>query len=373
MSAKVTQEEFIAKAGLLTNPMYTFENAIYVTSKTKVEVTCAKHGPFYISPNNLYKGKGCRKCMGDRISKRLLSTTDEFVEKAKKVHGDKYGYFTSNYVTAKTNVEILCNTCGHVFSQTPDNHLHGKGCPACKRVAIGLAKALPEEEFLRRLKEVHGDLYDHSQVKYTGSDNKILIVCKKHGGFYQKASNHLRGDGCTKCFNERASILYSLGLEEFLLRAEGVHGGRYDYSKVKYVNGRKNVIIGCSEHEDFHQTPESHLRGSGCPACGITGFATNKPGKLYLLQSDDWIKVGITNKEVADRLLQVNRASPQKFKAVTEYNLGGQECSDIETRILRILRTIAKPVIQKFHGSSECFYGISAIEVIKLMEEATNG
>ena len=55
---------------------------------------------------------------------------------------------------------------------------------------------------------------------------------------------------------------------QFLKDAVGVHGAKYDYSLVKYVNSSTKLIIKCSEHGEFQQSPNAHLRGSGCRKCG---------------------------------------------------------------------------------------------------------
>lgn len=47
-----------------------------------------------------------------------------------------------------------------------------------------------------------------------------------------------------------------------------VHGDKYDYSMVKYVNTRTKVDIYCPKHGMFSQTPNSHRNGSGCKSCG---------------------------------------------------------------------------------------------------------
>ena len=55
--------------------------------------------------------------------------------------------------------------------------------------------------------------------------------------------------------------------EEFIKKAKKVHGNKYDYSKVNYINNHTNVTIICPEHGEFEQTPKGHLRGQGCPKC----------------------------------------------------------------------------------------------------------
>ena len=55
--------------------------------------------------------------------------------------------------------------------------------------------------------------------------------------------------------------------EEFIRRANEIHKGRYDYSKVEYVNSYTKVCIICPEHGAFMQTPTIHLGGHGCRKC----------------------------------------------------------------------------------------------------------
>lgn len=57
--------------------------------------------------------------------------------------------------------------------------------------------------------------------------------------------------------------------ESFIARANAVHKNKYDYSKVEYKNVRTKVIIACPTHGDFEQNVRHHLRGCGCPKCGI--------------------------------------------------------------------------------------------------------
>ena len=60
-------------------------------------------------------------------------TTQEFIKQAIEVHGDKFDYSPTNYVNAKTNVDIICKHHG-IFSVLPNNHLRGDGCPVCRYV-----------------------------------------------------------------------------------------------------------------------------------------------------------------------------------------------------------------------------------------------
>ena len=104
-------------------------------------------------------------------------TTEEFILKAKKVHGDKYDYSQVNYVKTTIPVTIICPIHGP-FTQRPVNHLRGKGCKYC-----GNAVKHTTEEFIEAARKVHGDKYDYSQVEYVNNKTKVKIICPIHGLF----------------------------------------------------------------------------------------------------------------------------------------------------------------------------------------------
>ena len=132
-----------------------------------------------------------------------------------------------------------------------------------------MPRKLTQKEVLERFKEVHGDRYDYSLVKYIGKGKKVIIVCRVHGDFTQNTFHHWSGKGCPKCGRISIKEKQKFTYEEVLDRFKKVHGDRYDYSFVEYEQQRKNVIIICRIHGDFQQTPVGHWQGHGCPQCGI--------------------------------------------------------------------------------------------------------
>ncbi|MDC0184127.1 zinc-ribbon domain-containing protein [Candidatus Poseidoniales archaeon] len=64
--------------------------------------------------------------------------------------------------------------------------------------------------------------------------------------------------------------------EEYISRARDVHGDKYDYSRLVYVDLRTTITIGCEVHGWVTNHPEQHLKGGGCWECANT---TPKPGK----------------------------------------------------------------------------------------------
>lgn len=116
---------------------------------------------------------------------------------------------------------------------------------------------------------------------------------------------HLKGHGCEQCSFELISIAKRSSKEEFIEHANKVHGLKYDYTNIEYTNAKTEIKIGCKQHGNFNQTPDSHLRGSGCPGCAEYGFNTDLPAILYYLKikhvDSYFFKIGITNNDVTSR------------------------------------------------------------------------
>ena len=202
--------------------------------------------------------------------------TLRFLTLAKEKHGNKFGYQFLNYIKASKPIEIVCPTHGRQFI-TASIHLRGEGCPQCAIEAGRLKKIQPPEVYIERAIKVHGDKYDYSLLAdfiptHTGRE-KIPIICKKHGIFYQDRRNHLRGNGCPKCQYENMFFT----TEEFIRRSNIIHNNKYDYSLVKYERNDKKVTIICPIHGQFEQAPILHMTaGHGCPECKIITIANKR-------------------------------------------------------------------------------------------------
>ena len=262
---RLTTEEFIRKAKEVHGDRYDYSKVEYINALKKVCIICPKHGEFWQTASEHLRGQGCPKCAYEKQISSSTITTEEFIRKAKEVHGDRYDYSKVEYVNTRTKVRIICPEHGE-FLQIPNNHLQGQGCPYC----AGKIR-LTTEEFIRKAKEVHGDRYDYSKVEYMNGPTKVCIICPKHGEFWQISRDHLQGQGCPKCAQEK----HKSNTEEFIRKAKEVHGDRYDYSKVEYINALKKVCIICPKHGEFWQIPASHLSGKGCPNCNESQMEKN--------------------------------------------------------------------------------------------------
>ena len=241
-------EQFVIDAKKIHNDKYDYSLVEYNKAHDKIKIICKIHGIFEQKPNNHLNGQDCPKCINNNIK----SSTEKFIKKAKEIHGDKYDYSLVDYKNNKTNIKIIRdgkiyeqspkshlkginikylsndefikkareihgdkynyslvtfdNTANHIkiicpihgiFKQTINNHVNKKnGCKKC----VDENKKLTTDEFIKRAKEIHGNKYDYSLSNYTKSHNKIEIICPKHGIFKQEPNSHVRQkQGCPIC------------------------------------------------------------------------------------------------------------------------------------------------------------------------------
>ena len=206
-------------------------------------------------------------------------TTEEFIAEAKAVHGDKYDYSKVEYKYALEKVCIICPTHGE-FWQKPNDHLQGHGCPHCKVTLLAKSKCKTTKDFISEAKKVHGDKYDYSKVEYKNNTSKVCIICPIHGEFWQSPKLHLKGCGCAYCSGK-----HKPSKEEFIEKARKIHGNKYDYSKVEYINNSTKVCIICPKHGEFWQNPHSHIDSEqGCPVCNESHLEMNI--RNFLVKND---------------------------------------------------------------------------------------
>lgn len=246
-------------------PDLDYSKTHYVNSKTKIIVICPKHGEFSILPPNFLKSKfGCPFCGKESRADRLRK--QDFVEQAKK-RFPTFDYSKVTYINDKTQVTIICPDHGE-FITTPYVFLNSKhGCPKCALENRSKLRTMSFLEFVEKSNKKHNNKYTYHEDTYAGTRHKTLITCPIHGDFWQLATNHLSGDNCPKCATENRTQLERLTTEQFIKQAVKIHGNKYDYSKVNYINNRTPIEIICLKHGSFWQRPDAHLVGKGCCLC----------------------------------------------------------------------------------------------------------
>lgn len=197
-------------------------------------------------------------------------TQEEWIAKARAVHGDRYGYELVEYRVKTEKVTIVCKEHGP-FRQEARLHIKGQGCRFCGRLLAASKHNNTTESFVAQAVQVHGDRYDYSEVVYEKAKKKVTVRCGLHGDWEVTPTNHLSGFGCPACRNLKIAAERTADRDRFLVLARSVHGDRYCYNESLYTDRRSRLEIKCKTHGVFTQTPDQHYRGHGCTACSHSG------------------------------------------------------------------------------------------------------
>jgi hypothetical protein len=200
--------EFIRRAKLKHGNKYNYSQVKYVNRRSKIIIICSKHGQFIqIAGNHIRRGHGCPNCAKVRIRLTLKKRyknyvnnydTPLFIKRARLKHGNKYDYSSTVYKNKRTKVTIICPIHGK-FKQYSWLHISGSECPKCGSINGHNKLRKSTKSFIMQAKKTHGDRYDYSEAQYVDCRTKVKIICKKHGVFIQRPSNHVHGANCPSC------------------------------------------------------------------------------------------------------------------------------------------------------------------------------
>lgn len=195
--------------------------------------------------------------MNHNISKH----EEEWFRHCIQLHNNFYNYEYVDYKGSKEKVIIVCPVHGQ-FLQTPMLHKRGCGCPKCAR---NYGPTLSTEQIVSRLKREYKDRYDLSLVEWKGSEQPIIIICKKHGQFSRFYPDYKPEHLCRECQLEAQHDEVS---KDFERKANKIHKGKYKYKLETYKSVVHLVTIICLVHGEFEQTAGNHLyKECGCPKC----------------------------------------------------------------------------------------------------------
>lgn len=213
---KKTTEEFIQQSKEINNDRYDYSKTVYKNAKTKVIITCKKHGDFVQNPNlHISQKCGCPKC--SQPNRNI--TFDELNKKIKSIFNEKI--IIKSFINFEKPVIVECKKHGE-FTTYVGHLLKGHACRKCRNT-----KTI--EQFIKEAKLIHNNKYDYSLVNYVNSETKIKIICSKHGVFEQTPSGHLR-NGCPKCKSSRGEEI----IRGFLINNDILFKEQFVFSDLKY-------------------------------------------------------------------------------------------------------------------------------------------
>lgn len=218
---KVTLREYIDKCRQF-NPQFDYSDLGFITiSGQFVTPICKKHGKFKFNARGLCtKSIRCPEC--DRENR-----FNSFIQKAKEIHGEKYKYDQSTYITNKIPIKITCLIHGD-FYQAPGDHL--------KDAQNVLENTNLQQKNGYRKQCLYSYKYDYSKVEYKDNKTPVIIICPIHGEFKVIPNNHIAGkSGCPKCKGIDIHNRQVKSMEQFIQQAIEKHGNRYNYEKLDII------------------------------------------------------------------------------------------------------------------------------------------
>lgn len=351
---KLTTEEFIERCKKIHKGKYSYDLVEYKGSHNKVILICKKHGKFKITAyNHLNLKQGCFKCgMHKTHSSNRISVID-FLKKCEKIKEYDFDVDKLNFKNLRQEIKITCKKHGD-FLISPRNLLRNCGCRKCKTEKRRDSK----EDFVKKSLNIHNHKYDYNNVLYNTSHDKIEIICKKHGPFWQKPYQHTQGQGCAKCshFTSREELEVKDFIESLNIKTIGNHRKEKGVFEIDIFIPLLNIGIeyhGLYWHSEKFKDKKYHQnKYINCKSQGI---------KLLQVFDDEWKN----KKEICkSRIKNILGFSEKKIYARN---------TDIRTISSRESRDfLNKNHIQGFIGSKYYFGLFYKNELVALMSFSKN-
>ena len=221
----------------------------------------------------------------------LITKTNNFILKAREIHGEKYDYSLVQYINTDTKVKIICPIHGE-FEQTPYKHLKGQKCKSCSYSNNANIFRKGMDKFITESHKIHNNKFDYSLVDYKTNKDKVKIICPIHGEFEQTPNSHIKY-GCRLCGYDKNTK------DNFTDIAKEMNP-EYDYSKTNYINSYSKIKIICPIHGEFEQTPKNHLsQKQGCLKCSLKDIKAEKDIFNFIINLN--INAELKNRTMLDK------------------------------------------------------------------------
>lgn len=264
---KKNVNDFIKQARKIHGDKYDYSMVKYEGTHKPVCIICPEHGEFWQTPSLHLRTNGCKKCTSSENGDKRKLKKNDFIKKAKEIHGDKYDYTKIEYKDYYTPVTIICPVHGE-FKQKPYLHVFGQGCKKCGDERKNKGRTKSVETFIKESNTIHNNKYDYSKVEYVNNHTKVCIIChekdangNEHGEFWQTPNRHLNKNGCPKCKESKIEREISI---------------LFDNSGIKYEKWKKFKWLG-KQSLDFY-IPESNI---AIECQGMQHFMASKNEKSY--------------------------------------------------------------------------------------------
>lgn len=246
-SRRSNLDEFLQKAVEMHKNLYDYSKVKYVNNNTKVEIICKEHGIFYQTPSHHLNGQGCPKCGEIRTANSKYSNTNEFIEKSKKIHGEKYDYSITEYINSKSNVNITCKEHG-IFSIRPNNHIGSEqGCAKCQIKKQYSKKSINWLNFVSKFNNAHIQHGDNGgEFRIPNTRYSADGYCLKTNTIYEFNGTRWHGDPrfCDKNEMSLVGVTYGELYEKTIKKEDIIKNMGFNYIAIwEYDWDKINKLI----------------------------------------------------------------------------------------------------------------------------------
>ncbi len=283
-----TQEQYIEELKK-RNPMVELVGE-YTDTTTKTKHHCLTHDVYWdVMPSSVLAGKGCKLCHGERISKTLTKTQEQYIEELS--HKNPNVILIGEYINDRTGVLHRCLIHDYEWTISPNSVLAGHGCPLCRSKKISQKKNKGREQYEKELAKKNPTvilLGDYINIK-----TKTTHYCMVHKEEYETTPlTALKGCGCPKCHLERNWYARRKPHEQY---EKEIHAISPHIEVIEmYINSTTPIEHYCTIHDIYWKTaPSSILAGCECPKCAKEKIRT---------------KLVMSNDEYVYRLMEINPA-----------------------------------------------------------------
>lgn len=186
-------------------------------------------------------------------------THETFVKEIYNLVGNEYTVL-GRYASSKTKLNVIHNTCGHIYDVRPDKILDNRRCPKCARNQI-----MTTNQFKANVLKDVGNEYE-VLGEYTRSRFKIKMKHQECNREFDISPNDWQQGGrCSHCFTK-----FKKTTEEFKREVDSLVGSEYEVLE-EYINANKNLTL---RHVKCNRlwsvSPSTFLQGTRCPRCTVS-------------------------------------------------------------------------------------------------------
>jgi len=202
-------------------------------------------------------------------------TLEQFVEQSRLKYNNLFDYSLAEYNGINKPIILICAN-NHTFQTLPITHLSVNskgGCRECYNLNLYNNRKCKytQTTFIEACNKIHNNTYDYTKTIYKMIENKIIITCKIHGDFTQKAASHLlTKNGCLKCGRiktEQSNMLTQEDINNKIIKFNIIHNNKYTYGKIYRENTILWLELICPNHGSHITRFFNHEKGHGCPKC----------------------------------------------------------------------------------------------------------